>query len=167
MVGDGVNDAPAWPAPRSASPSGPARMCNESAGVVLASDDPWAILSMIEPWRQLPQDDLVVNLTWASGLQHLVRAPGRRCVRSLPSSGILLPAAAVLMSLSTIVVALNAQLLLSIDSTSPPGSHQSGRRNTPRLLRIHCRPPIHHLGHSTATITAETPKSTMATTEVD
>ena len=81
----------------------------ESAGVVLAGNDPRAVLSMVElsraSYRKMWQ-----NLVWATGY-NIIAVPVAAGV--LAFAGVVLsPAAgAVLMSASTIVVALNAQLL--------------------------------------------------------
>ncbi len=81
----------------------------ESAGVVLAGNDPRAVLSMLDlsraSYRKMWQ-----NLIWATGY-NIISVPLAAGV--LAFAGVVLsPAAgAVLMSVSTIVVALNAQLL--------------------------------------------------------
>jgi Cu2+-exporting ATPase len=81
----------------------------ESAGVVLASDDPRAVIDVMRlsraSYRKMAQ-----NLAWAAGY-NVVAIPVAAGV--LAWAGITLGPAvgAVLMSLSTIVVALNAQLL--------------------------------------------------------
>lgn len=81
----------------------------ESAGVILAGNDPRAVLSMVDlsraSYRKMWQ-----NLVWATGY-NVISVPLAAGV--LAFAGVVLsPAAgAVLMSASTIVVALNAQLL--------------------------------------------------------